>query len=198
MWLTWCYCDFSSFTPEVKIITVLHLHSELQQKLHVSENGPKCLKTGNCWTESWSGASASFWYSRKASHSRFVLILPLQRCSEGDFTPAVNKPFIKNVNIKNNKICSYLVFQWQMFYPLLICIIRRKKHAITAWVLPLGFCKGLYHCGHPKIPLWNILIQKLFCTVNSGEKNWIWGSTYLLYPLILYVLFLILASSFYL
>lgn len=116
----------------------------------------------------------------------------------GWFHTAVNEPFIKNVNIKNNKICSYLVFQWQMFYPLLICIIRRKKHAITAWVLPLGFCKGLYHCGHPKIPLWNILIQKLFCTVNSGEKNWIWGSTYLLYPLILYVLFLILASSFYL
>lgn len=44
MWLTWCYSDFSSFTPEVKIITVLHLHSELQQKLHVSEKWAKVFK----------------------------------------------------------------------------------------------------------------------------------------------------------
>lgn len=55
---------------------------------------------------------------KKALKSRFVQILPLPLCSEGDFTPAVNKHLIKNIIIKNDKICSYLVFQWQMFYPL--------------------------------------------------------------------------------
>lgn len=43
MWLAWRYCDFTSLTPDIQIVTVLRFHSALWEKLHLSEE----------WTESF-------------------------------------------------------------------------------------------------------------------------------------------------